>query len=604
MNKRLEWLLLVILAIAGAFLWYQLALPRFQSIDLTINQAKAIDISKEYLRSQRGVDTSGYKLAVDFSVDEGADRYLQRTLGISASQQLVHQLHYDLFCWVVRYFKEKQKEEYKVAISPATGEVIGFTHIIEDTASRPTIDKEKARQIALNFLKTIFGFNLNQFIPHAEDVKKFDNRQEYLFIWEDKDVKIPWDKNSAKGAAKLLSSVTVSGTEISGFSKYQFDIPDGFNRFVDNLKQTGENLTLVFRILYLALLTVAIVVVVNRKQQVIARNVKPFYIIIGVFIFVLMLIDVINSFQSLLFDYPTTQSLGDYIVRQFIENIIGPFFIAVAFVLPALAGESLRFEITPQQKNRAFLSSLLSSFRSVNIAHQIFIGYLAAIIIFGMQALIYDFGFKHCGVWDELSWLTQDSTTIVPAITALVIGFQASFSEEAMFRLFAINLFKKYGVPSILAVFLSAAIWGFGHTGYEIFPMWFRGIEVTCIGLVMGTFYLRYGLMCVIVAHFLIDASLTSLPYLLKPHASFDFYSSLLVVSFPLLLGFVALIFNKNTPEQPLSICFNPQQQFNYLLLQEYCRTKTPEELILLKKELVRHGWDAAIIQRVFEGGR
>ena len=64
----------------------------------------------------------------------------------------------------------------------------------------------------------------------------------------------------------------------------------------------------------------------------------------------------------------------------------------------------------------------------------------------------------------------------------------------------------------------------------------------------------------------------------------------------------IALFFNRNTQEKPLSVRFNPQQDFNYHLLQELCRTKTPEELIALKKELQRHGWDAAIIQRVFEG--
>ena len=197
--------------------------------------------------------------------------------------------------------------------------------------------------------------------------------------------------------------------------------------------------------------------------------------------------------------------------------------------------------------------------------------------------------------------MTQASTTLVPAFTALVIGFQASFSEETMFRLFAINLFKKYGVPTILAVFLSAMIWGFGHTGYEIFPMWFRGVEVTCIGIIMGTFYLRYGLMCVIAAHFLIDSFLSSLPYLLNPQASFNFYSALAVVALPLLLAFIALLFNKGTPEKPLSIRFNPQQQFNYNLLLDLCRFKSPEELIVLKKDLRRHGWDEAIIKRVFD---
>jgi len=360
-------------------------------------------------------------------------------------------------------------------------------------------------------------------------------------------------------------------------------------------------LTLVFRLFYLALLTIAIVVVVNRKHQVIARSVKPFYIGIGISIFVLMVLDVLNSYQNLLFDYPTTQSLGDYMVRQFIENVIGPFFIAVAFVLPALAGESISYEIAPLKKERSFLSALLSSFCSINIARQLFIGYIAAAVILGVQAFVYDLGFKYCGVWDELTWLTQASTALMPAFTALVIGFQASFSEEAMFRLFAINLFKKYGLPTIVAVFLSAAIWGFGHTGYEIFPMWFRGLEVTCIGIVMGFFYLRFGIVCVIAAHFLTDSFLTSLPYLLNPRASFDFYSALAVITLPLLLAFIALIFNRGTQEKPLSIRFNPQQQFNYRLLRELCASKTSEELIALKKDLQRHGWDAAIIDRVFE---
>jgi hypothetical protein len=116
----------------------------------------------------------------------------------------------------------------------------------------------------------------------------------------------------------------------------------------------------------------------------------------------------------------------------------------------------------------------------------------------------------------------------------------------------------------------------------------------------MGIFYLRFGLVCVIAAHFLIDSFLSGLPYLLNPRASFDFYSSLAVIALPLLLAFIALIFNKNAPEKPLSIRFNPQQQFNYHLLLELCRSKTPEELNVLKKDLQRHGWDEAIIQRVF----
>jgi len=603
MNKRIEWLLLILLAAGGIFLWSRLALPRYQAIDLSVKQARAVEIAKTFLTQHR-VNIQRYHTTVSFNVDESADRYLQKTLGIAASRDLVHHLHYDLFFWVVRFFRERQKEEFKIAISSATGEIIGVNHIIPDTAPRPLIDKDKARQIAVDFLQKSFGFNFADYTLHAEEVKKYDNRQDYIFSWQNKDVDIPWNKSREKGHAKLLTNVTVAGAEILDFAKYQFEIPDGFNRYVDNLKQTGQNLTLIFRLLYLALLTIAIVVVVNRKQQVVAAQVKLFYCGIGVGIFVLMTLDMLNSYQSILFDYPTTQSLGNFLVRQLIEGIIGPFFIAVAFVLPAIGGESLRFEVAAHQKHQSFLSPLLSSFCSAAVGRQIVVGYLAAGLILGLQALIFNLGYKYCGVWDELSWMTQSSTAVLPALTALAIGFQASFSEEAMFRLFAINLLKKYGVPTAAAVFLAAATWGFGHTGYDIYPMWFRGIEVTSIGILMGIFYLRFGFITVLAAHFLIDAFLSSLPYLLRPNLSLDFCSSCAILVLPLLFTFIAFIFDRRVPEQPLKLRFNGQQHFNYQLLMELCQAKTPAELAVLKKDLQRHGWDEAIIQRVFEEER
>ncbi|MDE2009020.1 MAG: CPBP family intramembrane metalloprotease [Candidatus Omnitrophica bacterium] len=601
MNKRFGWLLLVLLALGGVFVWCRLSLPRYQFINLSVGQSKAREISRKFLETKYGVNVNAYTSAVLFNADDNADQYLQRTLGFSGERSLVHRLHYDLFCWVIRYFKEKQKEEYKVAVSSATGEVIGFNHTIADTAARPLVDKQQARQRALQFLKTAYGFNPAGYTVHSEDVHKLENRVEYAFTWENKDVHIPWSKDKAQGYAKLLTNVTVSGNEILDFNKAFFKIPDGFNRYVDYLKQTGQNLTLVFRILYLVLLTLAIMAVVNRKQQVVTRTVRSFYVGVGIALFILMVLDLLNDYQSILYSYPTTQSMGDYVARQFIEGTIAPFFIALGFILPALAGESLNFEVAREKKNGAFLSTLLSSFRSLNIARQIAVGYCAAAIILGTQSLIYSLGFKYCGVWDELSWMTQASTSIVPALTALAIAFQASFTEETMFRMFAINLFRKYRVPVALAVFLSAAIWGFGHTGYEIYPMWFRGVEVTTIGLIMGFFYLRFGLVCVITAHFLIDGFLSALPFLLNPHLSFNFATALTVVGLPLILALVAIVFNRNTPERPLSIRFNVHQQFTYHLLMELCRHKGPEELTAFKNDLQRHGWDAAIIQRVFE---
>ncbi len=598
MKKFITPLILVLLATIGVFWWVQFALPRYQYIDLSIKQDKAISIAKDFLSNQK-INYQDYKIAAIFDADDATDRYLQKTIGIHQSQQLVKKLNYDLFGWAVRFFKEKQKEEFIVFVSSKTGEVVGFNHAIEDTAPRPLLDKETSKVLAISFLKNKFGFNIDDYILASDNSQKQPNRIDYKFTWESKYVDIPWNKDLGGGSAKLITMITVSGKDILSFSKANFDIPDGFHRYVDNLKQTGTNLTLVFRIFYLCLLTFAIMLVVNRKNHFIPRIVKSFYVKVGIFIYFLLFLEVLNSYQYFLYEYSTTQAFGEYVMRRIIENLVNPLFIVLAFILPGLAGESLRFEVDQNTKAQGFLSPILSSFFTSITAQSIVIGYAICAFVLGAQAFIYDLGYHYCGVWEELSWLTKASSSTFPAITAMLIGVQASFSEETMFRLFGINFFKRYGL-GVVAVFLSAIMWGVGHTAYPIYPMWFRGLEVACLGIILGFAYLRFGLVAVITAHYLMDAFLSSMPYLLIPKFGVDFFSSLFILLLPLLVAAIALVLNHSTQERQWEHRFNDQQHFNYQLLLELVKLKKDEELSQLKANLLKHGWDPIVIDKVF----
>ena len=53
--------------------------------------------------------------------------------------RFINQEHFDLFFWKVRFFKENVKEEYHFVISSATGEIISYRHVIDETASRKII---------------------------------------------------------------------------------------------------------------------------------------------------------------------------------------------------------------------------------------------------------------------------------------------------------------------------------------------------------------------------------------------------------------------------------------------------------------------------------
>lgn len=598
MKKVATLILLTFFAGLGILWWVQFALPRYQYIDLAVRAPQAVSIASDFLKS-RHVDVGSYKTAVIFETDDTTDRYLQRTVGILASQQLLRRLEYDLFGWSVRFFKEKQKEEFLIFVSSKTGKVIGFHHEIDETAVRPEQDKESAKADAIAFLKDQFGFDPARFTLHSDNTKKQLHRTDYKFSWESKEMSIPWKEEYGGGSAKLVTLITVSGHDILSYTQQYFDIPEGFNRYVDNLKQTGENLTLVFRLFYLFLLTVAIMLVVNRKNHFVPRMVKSFYVKLGILLYALLVIEVLNSYQYLLYEYPTTQAFGDYMVRRFIENMVNPFFIVLAFILPGLAGESLRYEIDIHQKNRGFLSSIMSSFLTSATVSSIVIGYALCAFILGVQAFIYDFGYRYCGVWEELSWLTRASSSAFPAVTAMLIGLQASFSEETMFRLFGINLFKRFGFGAF-AVVVSACMWGVGHTAYPIFPMWFRGLEVTCLGFIFGFAYLRFGLIAVIVAHYLMDAFLTSMPYLLVPKFGLEFYTSLFVIALPIFIAIIAKVMNQSTHERQWHQQFNAQQHFNCALLRELVQNKTSSECQTLKADLIKYGWDPAVVEKVF----
>ena len=225
------WILFLLLACLGFGLWCKLGYSQFSFVDLAVDKKQAVKKAESYL-SSLGVEPEEYSKAVVFDSDNWTDRYLQKTIGLKAEEEFIREHDYELFSWQVRFFKEMQKEEYIVGVSPKSGDVIGFQHLIEDIEPRRAIGKNVARKKAEDFLKGRFGLNLKEFDFHEEKVKRFDKRVDYSFSWEKKGVYIPWKED--QGQAKLLIGATVSGDEIRRFYKMQLDIPEKFQRYIAN----------------------------------------------------------------------------------------------------------------------------------------------------------------------------------------------------------------------------------------------------------------------------------------------------------------------------------------------------------------------------------
>lgn len=600
-----NWIALLLCALIGAFAWIKLTYPQFEHINLSVSRSDAIKITEDFLKKTKSVNPAGYRISVIFISDDSADRYLQRTLGFQKEKEFLKKHHFDMFLWIVRYFKENQKEEFRLVVSAATGQITGFQHILEETALREFTDDVTAKQTAMEFLQQYLRIDFNLYEPLNHQTNKHENRTDYAFSWAKKDVAIPWSAKNNSGKAKLTLSAIVSGRDILSFSKYNLTIPDNFSRFIGKLKSTGYNLSLIFTALYISLSVIATYFVILRRNHLVMHMAKKPAVILTVFLFILSIIGYINQFEFVFYAYDTAVGMHSYLFNYILGVLIAVFLSTIAILMPALAGESLHHDEFPDKKKGAFLHYLTSTFFSRETLQNVLIGYLAAIILLGLQSALFQIGHKFLGVWIEHTWISELSSTYFPFITAGIIGFQASFIEEITFRIFATSWLKKLTKNFLLAVVISSVIWGFGHSHYAIFPTWFRGIEVSLLGIIFCFFYFRYGIICVLTAHFVFDVFWNVSAFIVGKTSFFNFSSSIFVLLIPLIYGLIAFLLNR--PEQERKLCWklNKHQLFNLDIIQNYL-TQNKDQLQNksyddLKDLFTSRNWDIAVVETALE---
>lgn len=605
--KKRTWAVFLISSLLSIIVWKTFTAPQLSFINLSVGRAQALKIASDYLAQEVGLslkELSGYKHAVVFSTQTSADRYLQKAIGFTNELAFLKKFDFELFMWSVRFFKENQKEEYRVSLSASTGEILTYLRIIDANAQRPFQNEESARAQATAFLKKRFNFDPQLYLPQETNSQKLEKRTDYSFSWEHKGSEIRWTQSDENGWAMISTGVTIAGDEILGFYKNHLKLPDQYTRHLESNQSIGWNLSTIFRIFFYIILTACIYYVLANRNSIIMHSVKNFAVALTFFVFILYLLSYFNNFEEILFDYPTTQPLASYLARNIVLTIMNISISALSILMPVLAATCLHAQLFENNKEGSFLYYIRSTFFSRNVASAITLGYLTATIMLGIQALAFEIGQRYFGVWIEYSWMTQTSASYFPALGAFILAATASLSEEISFRFLGISMGKKFFKNTLLACAISSMIWGYGHSGYPIFPMWFRSLEIMSLGLFLSYVYLRFGILAVLSAHYLFNAFWESCVYLLGKSEPAQFYGSLGILLLPMFFAFVAFFINKKVPEKPLRWKLSVHQLFNLQVLKEYVKThdllaeKPPEKL---KHEIVSHGWDLAVVETMIE---
>jgi len=493
----LLWVALGIIGAAFAYKYFFRAFPE-ASVDFRVTRPEALKLAQSFVAGL-GESVSDYRSAIVFSVDDDAKTYLERELGLQQANQLMSsQLH--VWYWDVRFFRPLQEEEFNVRVSPA-GNVVGYTHKIEEARAGATVERAAAQADVQQFLVTKLGIEASQwdFLPEEANSTKRPNRTDWSFTWEKHGFR-------AKDAPYRLT-VALQGDHIGGSQEY-LRVPEAWDRSYQRLRSSNDTLALVFTVPYIMLLGVAVWLAFKLTNA--GQSSWRGAIVLGFLVAGLLFLQNLNDWPLWSASYNTNASYSGFIFAKIGTAVLLSVLTALTVTLVLPAAEPLYRASQPQRlqlskvftlrglRSKEFFSAAVVGL-SLAAAH---IGYVVAFYIVASRL----------GAWAPQEINYQDSVnTLFPWLAGAAIGLLASTNEEFTFRLFAIPFFERLTGSRWIAVIVPAFMWSFLHSNYPQEPPYIRGIEIGLFGIVAGLVMLRWGILATLIWHYTVDASLVGL---------------------------------------------------------------------------------------------
>jgi len=333
-------------------------------------------------------------------------------------------------------------------------------------------------------------------IEHSSE--HLTNRTDHTFTWERTDL-LDTD-------ATYRYEITIQGNEFGEFREF-LKIPEAWSRDYEELR-SANNTTGTVDSFFLLLTMIAMLVVLIQKSKYGDIRWKT-ALIFGAIGAVLTLGSQLNSLPLALYQYPTTDSFGDFLTQQILLAVLQALLAGGGIFALTAAAEPL-YRARYGQKLSLSRAFTFRGIRTKRFFIAIVIGLVATVFFMAYQTVFYLIS-SELGAWSPADVPYSDLlNTAVPWIFVLLMGFFPAVSEEFMSRMFSIPFLEKYLNVRWLAILIPAIIWGFGHAAYPNQPFYIRGVEVTIAGIVIGFLMLRFGIIAALIWHYTVDALYTA----------------------------------------------------------------------------------------------
>ncbi len=513
-RKPLFWILLgslSLISVAIIYNYFSRAFP-IVNVDITMNRHQALDMAKE-LALKNNWGPQSYHEAASFDRNAEVQFYVELEAGgHDAFAKMLTSSLFSPFTWHVRHFKEGEANETEIFFKP-NGEFYGFNEKIAESEPGAHLHSVEARTLAEDQAVKNWGIKLDEYsIIETSKEERQNGRIDHTFVYERPTIVI------GEGRYRLLLKVTGDKlTQLQHFIK----IPQGFYLRYEEMRSFNKN---IYNIGYLFLLFYQLLAALGlffllRQGWVIIK--QPLILSI-----ILALLSFANSFNELplVWMYYDT-ALGNYsfLLQYFLEKFFETCKWFLMYLLTITAAESLSRKAFGKHIQLC-KSWTLQALNSYQVLGRIVGGYLYALINLAIIMATYFVG-RMLGMWAPADSLVNPNilATYMPWLSPFKDSFHAGVWEECLFRAVPLSCiallgarFNKRTMFIALGIVLQAIIFGAVHANYPQQPSYARILEIFLPSVMWAIIYLIWGLIPVIIIHFLYDISLMSLPIFLS----------------------------------------------------------------------------------------
>ena len=516
-RKPIFWLIFLLLSISGILFtvrYFGRAFP-LVNLDLRINRQQAMDKARQ-LAKENGWGTPQFRQAASFQLDSMTQHYVELEAGGNdAFRQMLKGDFYSPYTWVVRHFQEGEKHEVRLRFTPA-GEFYGFTEQLPEDESGAVLTVEAARAIAETAATDKWSTDLNAYqqIESSKETRP-GGRIDHTFVYERPNLKINQEIN--QGHYRL--TLVIGGDRLTALNHW-VKIPEEFDLRYKEMRSANNTIALVASMVMVLIYILGGCVIGSfflfRQGWIIW---KP-ALYMGVFVAGLQALAQLNQLPLSWMVYDTALSTSRHILEQLIETI-GTFIIfTVLMTLSFMGAESLSRKAFPHHLQLWHIWSPEVASSTAVVGRTIG-GYLLLGLMLAFVVGFYFINSRLLGWWSPSEALFNPDVLAVysPWLSSIAISLQAGFWEECLFRAVplagAALLGKHFGhrwLWIVAAFILQAIVFGAGHANYPAQPAYARLIELLVPSCLFASVYLVYGLLPVIVLHYVYDVVLIALP--------------------------------------------------------------------------------------------